>query len=61
MSQKIDRQEPDIGVRAIHSKYGDVEIFDKIKSVTNSLWIILDTEGKLHVADESDMSDYYNY
>ena len=61
MSQKIDRLEPNIGVRAVHSRYGDIELLDKIMSITNSYWIISDADGELHIADESDMSDYYNY
>lgn len=61
MSQKINRPKPDIGVRAVHPKYGNVELLDKIMSITNSYWIIADSDGELHIADEADMSDYYNY
>lgn len=61
MAQKIYKPNPDIGTRATHPKYGNVELLDKIMSITNSYWIVVDMDGEIHITDEDDMSDYYNY
>lgn len=61
MSQKIKRAEPDIGVRATHYTYGEVELVDKISSITDQYWIVSDENGELRIANERDFTEYYNY